>query len=64
MNIELLNEPEAAAFLKPSVSMLCKMLANGTGPALVKIGVSVRYSAGGLEEFVRERTTPPTRRAA
>ena len=49
----LLNEHEAAEYLRCSVALLRKWrTAGNTGPAFVKIGSLVRYAVEDLEVFV------------
>jgi predicted DNA-binding transcriptional regulator AlpA len=64
MHYELLTERQAAGFVNLSLSMMRKMRGNGTGPAFVKIGASVRYPADSLAAFIQERTKMTTRKAA
>jgi predicted DNA-binding transcriptional regulator AlpA len=49
----LLTSKEAAEFLRVSTSWLAKSRMNGTGPAFVKIGRSVRYPEAGLLHWTR-----------
>jgi predicted DNA-binding transcriptional regulator AlpA len=49
----LLTPDEAAAFLKLSKSWLAKARLNGNGPAYHKLGGCVRYSAAGLQQWIR-----------
>jgi hypothetical protein len=60
----VLNEREAAALLKVSVSMMRKMRRKGTGPAFCSISTSIRYPANELAAFIQERTATTIQRAA
>lgn len=49
---EILMPPEAARFLKVSLSWLAKARLYGTGPIYRKVGRSVRYLRSDLERFL------------
>jgi predicted DNA-binding transcriptional regulator AlpA len=52
---ELLTPPEAARFLKVSLSWLAKARMRGDGPPFVKIGRSIRYTVAALTQWMRSR---------
>jgi hypothetical protein len=49
---EILTPPEAARFLKVSLSWLAKARLSGTGPVYRKAGRSVRYLRSDLERYL------------
>lgn len=52
----LLNEFEAAAFLKVSERTLQGWRQRRAGPPFIKLGRSVRYDSAALERFIRAAT--------
>lgn len=52
---DLLTPKETAVFLKVSLSWLAKARMNGEGPAFVKFGRSVRYSAVAMKAWLKCR---------
>lgn len=53
----LLTEREVASAMKLSTAMLQKMRREGTGPAFVRIGSSIRYPVSALAAWVTSRQT-------
>jgi predicted DNA-binding transcriptional regulator AlpA len=51
----LLNEREVADLIGMSIYWLQKARLNGTGPAFLKIGRSVRYRTGALDLWLAQR---------
>jgi predicted DNA-binding transcriptional regulator AlpA len=51
----LLTPPEAAKFLKMSVSWLAKARMRGDGPPFVRIGRSIRYREDDLRQWLKGR---------
>lgn len=56
----LLNEIEAARFLKLSRSFLRQSRVRGDGPAFIKAGRAVRYRVSDLEAWITRRTRQNT----
>jgi hypothetical protein len=52
MNCEFLRPPEAAAYLKSSVSTLAKLRLYGGGPVFCRIGRAIRYRKTDLDDFM------------
>jgi len=51
----LLTPKEAADFLRVSLSWLAKARMRGDGPPFVKIGRSIRYSEGHLQQWIKSQ---------
>ena len=51
----LLTPPEAAKFLKMSVSWLAKARMRGDGPPFVRVGRSIRYREDDLRQWLKAR---------
>ena len=49
---QLLNEREAAKFMRISVQLLRKWRASGRGPEHIKLGKCVRYHMHDIERFI------------
>ena len=58
--IKLLTPKEAAQLLKVSESWLAKARMRGDGPPFIKIGRAIRYSEGGLLQWMKSRTRMST----
>ncbi|OQX20051.1 MAG: hypothetical protein BWK76_02525 [Desulfobulbaceae bacterium A2] len=52
--MELLNEKQAAAFLKISKFTLSKWRSSGGGPSYRKFGKAVKYTMSDLQEFIEK----------
>jgi hypothetical protein len=52
----LLNEREAAAFLKLALGTLRNWRSQGRGPEFSKFGISVRYDPQKLRDYVEARS--------
>jgi hypothetical protein len=59
-NYELLNEKEAAAILRVSVSKLQKDRIRGDGVPFVSLGRSVRYKTKDIISYIEENTRSST----
>jgi hypothetical protein len=57
---QVLTPAEAAKELKVSLSFLAKARMNGTGPAFIRCGRSVRYSVTALEVYKAAQTRTST----
>jgi hypothetical protein len=57
---DLLTPPEAATFLKVSISWLAKQRLYGDGPAYRKVGRSVRYRRVDLDRYLATRLRTST----
>jgi len=51
----LLTPKEAAESLRVSLSWLAKTRMRGDGPAFMKVGRAIRYSEGGLLQWMKSR---------
>jgi excisionase family DNA binding protein len=51
--VVLLTPKEAAERLKVSLSWLAKARMRGDGPPFIKIGRSIRYSEGALQQWLK-----------
>ena len=58
--IVLLTAKEASRLLKLSVSWLAKARMRGDGPPYLRLGRAVRYSEGGLLQWMKSRTRMST----
>ena len=56
----LLTRPDAAELLDVRPATLGKWAAEGSGPAFVRVGRSVRYRLGDLLDYLDRRTVAPT----
>lgn len=60
MTDTLLSRPDAARRVGLSPATLAKLAVFGGGPAMVKLGRSVRYRPGDLDAWVAARLTAST----
>ena len=60
MEQQLLNEHEAATFLRVSVQLLRKWRGSGIGPQYIKLSKCVRYELCELERFVASKRSNGT----
>jgi hypothetical protein len=56
----ILNEGEAAQFLRVSIRSLQSWRVSGSGPAFLKIGRAVRYDRGTLTQWLSSRARAST----
>ena len=56
----LLTAKEASRLLKLSVSWLAKARMRGDGPPYLRLGRAIRYSEGGLLQWMKSRTRMST----
>jgi predicted DNA-binding transcriptional regulator AlpA len=57
---DILDTPEAATYLRLSVSSLNKMRCTGSGPPFIRMGRAVRYRRRALDLFLDSRCTTST----
>jgi excisionase family DNA binding protein len=57
---QYLTPPEAAEYLRISVSTLAKLRVYGGGPAFTRIGRAIRYARTELDAFMAARTARST----
>jgi predicted DNA-binding transcriptional regulator AlpA len=55
MIVRLLTPSEAATILRVSLSWLAKARMRGDGPPFVRVGRSVRYTEGSLQQWMKGR---------
>jgi len=60
MEQQLLNEHEAAKFLRVSVQLLRKWRGNGTGPQHIKLAKCVRYEVADLARYIASNRSSGT----
>ena len=55
MNGRVMRTPEAACYISKSPSWLNKSRADGSGPPYMRLGTTVVYASGDLDEWMRSK---------